>query len=482
MIGDAAGLWTIEAVVAATGGRLEGQARGPLGGISIDSRTVAAGDAFFAIRGDRFDGHDFIGAALDAGAGLAVAAADRAADIGASSGPVLIVDDVLVALERLGRAARGRMGGPVIAITGSVGKTGTKEALRLALGASGSVHAAVKSFNNHWGVPLSLARMPQATDFGVFEIGMNHAGEIRPLVKMVRPHIAIITTVEAVHIEYFESVADIARAKAEIFEGVEPGGTVLLNADNAHFDLLCDLAGKQPAIERIATFGERSGTDVRLVDATIADRYSDVTADVFGETIRYRLGAPGRHLVGNSLAVIGAASLAGADMHAAGAALVNLSAPRGRGERRDLVIDGGAGVLIDESYNANPASMRAALDLLGRTAPSTGGRRIAVLGDMLELGASGEAEHARLAEAIEANAVDRVACCGPLMQVLWDRLPPHMRAHYAPTSEALTDAVLEDIRAGDVVMVKGSLGSRMGPLVESLLTRYGADTSARDTA
>ncbi|MEM1047988.1 MAG: UDP-N-acetylmuramoylalanyl-D-glutamyl-2,6-diaminopimelate--D-alanyl-D-alanine ligase [Pseudomonadota bacterium] len=482
MMGEGPELWTVEAVVAATGGRLQGSARDPIGGISIDSRTVAPGDAFFAIRGDRFDGHDFIGAALDAGAGLAVAASDRAGDIDVSKGPVLIVDDVLVALERLGQRARGRMNGPVIAITGSVGKTGTKEALRLALEPSGSVHAAVKSFNNHWGVPLSLARMPEATTFGIFEIGMNHAGEIRPLVKMVRPHIAIITTVEAVHIEYFESVADIARAKAEIFEGVEPGGTVLLNADNMHYDLLCDLARRQPAIERIASFGEKPGTDVRLVEATTADRYSDVTADVFGQTVRYRLGAPGQHLVLNSLAVIGAASLAGADVDAAGAALAGLSAPRGRGERRDLIIDGGAGVLIDESYNANPASMRAALDLLGSTAPSAGGRRIAILGDMLELGATGEAEHARLAEAIEANAVDRVACCGPLMRALWEKLPAHRRAHYAPNSEALSEAVLDDVRVGDVVMVKGSLGSRMGPLVESLLTRYGADKSARDMA
>lgn len=481
-------LWTVAEIVQATGGRLEDRAQmeRPLSaetvtGISIDSRTTVPGHAFFAIKGDRFDGHDFVDSALKNGAALAVVSAQRAPDI-VGEGLCLVVDDVLRALEDLGRAARARMNGRVVAITGSVGKTGTKEALRLALAPSGKVHAADKSFNNHWGVPLTLARMPQDTEFGIFEIGMNHPGEIRPLVKMVRPHLAIVTTVEPVHLEYFDSVAGIARAKAEIFEGVEPGGTVLLNIDNAQYGLLREAAAAQSDIAAIESFGRAGNADVRLVDSVGHDSGSSVSADVFGKKIGYRLGAPGRHLVVNSLAVIGAVARVGGDLDGACAALASVAAPRGRGERWVLRTENGSAILIDESYNANPVSMQAALDLLGQFEPSGTGRRTAVLGDMLELGEAGPDLHAALAAGIAENSVDRVFCCGPLMRALWDQLPDKQKATYAGRSEDLVASVVDDVGAGDVIMVKGSLGSRMGPLVEALLTRYDAVKSGRDNS
>lgn len=481
-------LWTIAEIVEATGGRLEGgeqteppPSAQPVTGISIDSRTTAEGHAFFAIRGDRFDGHDFVDDALKNGAALAVVSAQRAPDI-VGEGLRLVVDDVLRALEDLGRAARARMTGRVVAITGSVGKTGTKEALRLALAPSGRVHAADKSFNNHWGVPLTLARMPRNTEFGIFEIGMNHPGEIRPLVKMVRPHVAIVTTVEPVHLEYFNSVAEIARAKAEIFEGVEPDGSVLLNIDNDHYGLLRDAAAAQPNITAIESFGRAANADVRLVDSVGQDAGSKVSADVFGSIVNYRLGAPGRHLVVNSLAVIGAVARVGGDLDRACGALASVAAPRGRGERWVLQVENGSAILIDESYNANPVSMQAALDLLGQFQPNGKGRRTAVLGDMLELGDTASDLHAALADGIVENSVDRVFCCGPLMRALWDRIPDNLKANYAARSEDLAASVLENVGPGDVIMVKGSLGSRMGPLVEALLTRYDAVKSGRDNS
>ena len=393
-------LWEVDRLVAAVGGRLEGAVGNRVGGISIDSRSIAPGDAFFAIRGDRFDGHDFVPAALDGEAALAVIAEERAEDFTGLKGARVIVPDVLEALENLGRAARQRMAGTVIGVTGSVGKTGTKEALRLALAPSGRVHAAERSFNNHWGVPLTLARMPADTEYGVFEIGMNHPGEIRHLVRLVLPHIAVITTVAPVHLGFFGSVEEIARAKAEIFEGVDPGGAVVLNADNPHFELLCSIAGTGTSIGRIVSFGRAARADVRLVEASIESGRSRVVADVFGERVRYVLGAPGNHFVDNSLAVLAAVRLAGADLATAADALAAMRAPRGRGERTCLAVGDGTALLIDESYNANPASMRAALDLLGASEPGDGGRRIAVLGDMLELGDASARYHADLASAV----------------------------------------------------------------------------------
>jgi len=466
-------LWTTKALAEAAGGRLAGNPPAGISGISIDSRTVGEGEAFVAIRGDRFDGHDFAEAALSRGAALAVVTAGRVAD---GAGALLEVpDDPLAALERIGVAARARMAGSVVAVTGSVGKTGTKEMLRTALSGLGATHAPVGSFNNHWGVPLTLARMPAETAYGVFEIGMNHAGEIRPLVKMVRPHAAIITTVEPVHIEFFESEAGIADAKAEILEGVEPGGAAVLNRDNRWYDRVAGRAAELGV--RIISFGEHPEAEVRLRSVSLGSERSAVEAVVFGKPAAFDLGAPGRHLVQNALAVLGAAAAIGADPAAVARGLAAFQAPKGRGERHRLALPNGAFTLIDESYNANPASMRAALALLGHATPENGGRRIAVLGDMLELGREAPALHRGLRDSIEAASADLVFLAGPLMHGLWQDLPEARRGAYAETAAELDGILPEAIGPGDVVMVKASLGTRLGAVVETLKRRFAAEAA-----
>jgi UDP-N-acetylmuramoyl-tripeptide--D-alanyl-D-alanine ligase len=362
------------------GRRLVGVPSRIVNGVSIDSRTVAPGDLFVAIKGDRFDGHDFARAALEREAAVALIAKDKLEALG-GTGPYLVVADPLAALVKLGIAARNRSQAKIAAVTGSVGKTGTKEMLAAALRRSGETHASVASYNNHWGVPLTLARMPTSARYGVYEIGMNHAGEITPLSGFVRPNVAIITTVEPVHIEFFPNVEAIADAKAEIFAGVERGGTAVLNCDNAHFERLKRHADARGL--RIVTFGAAEGADCRLIDVALHPTSSSVSASILGAPVTYKLGAPGRHIVQNSLAVLAAAALLDADLALAALALADVGAREGRGERFALPLpSGGVFVLIDESYNANPASMRAAIELLGAT-PTVGGRRIAVLGDML---------------------------------------------------------------------------------------------------
>lgn len=470
-------LWTLDALADACGGRVVGACGREIGGISIDSRTLVPGEAFFAIKGDVHDGHGFVAAALQAGAALAVVAEAKLAEL-PEGGRYVAVDDVLDALVRLGIAARARTAARIAAVTGSVGKTSTKEALRLALGAQGKVHASVASFNNHWGVPLTLARMPADVDYGVFEIGMNHAGEITPLTRMVRPHVAIVTTVAPVHLEFFESVADIARAKAEIFLGLEPGGAAVVNGDIAETPILVEAA--RAAGARVFTFGEGEGLDSRLEALVMHPDCSTLKATVLGAPLTVKIGAPGRHIAVNALAVLSAASLLGADLAHAALALGQLSAPKGRGARIALDMGRGTATLIDESYNANPASMRAALDLLGQTAVGFRGRRIAVLGDMRELGETGPQLHAQLAEPIARAGVDRVYLCGPLMRSLWQVLPSEVRGAYAETSTELLPILVAEVAAGDAVMVKGSLGTRMIPIVEALKARYAATAVAED--
>ena len=470
-------LWRFPDFAAAMDARTVGPAPAHVTGISIDSRTLAPGEAFFAIRGERFDGHDFVGAALDAGASAAVVAEAKLGDAD-RRGSLCLVRDPLESLAALARAARARARARVIAVTGSVGKTGTKEALRLALSRQGEVHASAASHNNHWGVPLSLARLPAGTPYAVFEIGMNHAGEITPLTRLVRPHVAVITTVEPVHLEFFDSVAAIAEAKAEIFLGLAEGGTAVLNRDNAHFDLLARRAREAGA--RIVAFGAHESADVRLLDLAREPEGSRVRARVHGRDIDYRVGAPGRHLAVNSLAVLAAADAAGADPAVAARALAALQPPKGRGARSVIELPGGAVTLIDESYNANPASMRAALTLLGEAPIGRGGRRIAVLGDMLELGAEGAQLHAALAGPVLEAGIDRVFAAGPLMRRLWEVLPVEIRGYWAETAAELEDPLLAALRPGDAVMVKGSLGSRMGPLVEALKSRYAARSQTQD--
>jgi UDP-N-acetylmuramoyl-tripeptide--D-alanyl-D-alanine ligase len=338
------------------------------------------------------------------------------------------------------------------------------------LAREGETHASAASYNNHWGVPLSLARMPQGARFAVFEIGMNHAGEITPLTRLVRPHVAIVTTVEAAHLEYFGSVEAIADSKAEIFLGLEAGGVAVINRDNPQFERLKRHA--EAAGARVVSFGTRADADARLIEASFKPDCSTVRADVLGTEVTYKLGAPGRHVVLNSLAVLAAAMIVGADLAVCALALVALTAPVGRGRRSTLALPGGEAILIDESYNANPASMRAALALLGQMPVEPAGRRIAVMGDMLELGPRGPELHRALLEPVVENAVDLVFCSGALMRELWQALPSERRGAYGETAAALEPKVVAAVRAGDAVMVKGSLGSRMGPIVKALERRY----------
>jgi len=463
-------LWTIEAMAAAMRATRAGALPASVAGLSIDSRTVGRGEAFFAIRGENRDGHDFVAGAVENGAGLAVVAAERRAQM-PKDAPLLVVPDVLAALGDLAGAARARSPARVIAITGSVGKTGTKDALHLVLAREGETHASAASYNNQWGVPLSLARVPASARFGVFEIGMNHAGEITPLTRLVRPHVAIVTAIEPAHLEYFGSIEAIADAKAEIFLGLEPGGVALINRDSAQFDQLTARAAAAGAA-RVLSFGAHASAEARLIDASLKPDCSIVRADILGADVTYKVGAPGRHVVLNSLAVLAAAALVGADVAVCALALVSLAAPVGRGRRAALEFPDGSAVLIDESYNANPASMRAALALLGQAPVGPQGRRIAVLGDMLELGPPAAELHRALVEPVLANAVDLLYCAGPLMQALWQALPSERRGGYADTAAALEPAVVAAIRAGDAVMVKGSLGSRMGPIVKALERHY----------
>src|SRR5215210_2917099 len=327
-------LWTLDAMRAAMRARAEGPLPESLSGISIDSRTLAPGEAFFAIEGDNRDGHAFVPAALANGAALAVVAEGKCEDMPAGA-PLLVVPDVLEGLRDLARAARARSSAKIIGVTGSVGKTSTKEALRLALAPEGETHASVASYNNHWGVPLSLARCPESARFAVFELGMNHAGEISPLTRLVRPHVAIITTIEPVHLEFFGSLDAIADAKAEIFEGLEPAGAAVINRDIPQYQRLATQA-RQAGVANVVGFGEHSEAQARLIKYTLHPDCSVVEAHILGTDVAYKLGAPGRHLVMNSLAVLAAAALAGADLALAALALAELRPAIGRGSRIPL--------------------------------------------------------------------------------------------------------------------------------------------------
>jgi UDP-N-acetylmuramoyl-tripeptide--D-alanyl-D-alanine ligase len=477
---SAAPLWTSHAMAEAMRASINGALPEGVTGLSIDSRTIAPREAYFAIKGDVHDGHDFVAAALKAGAGLAVVETAQR-DKFAPDAPLLVVDDVLGGLVDLARAARARLNAQVIAVTGSVGKTSTKEALRRVLGAQGETHASAASFNNHWGVPLSLARCPASVRFAIFEIGMNHAGEIEPLVRMVRPQLAIITTVEPVHLEFFAGIEAIADAKAEIFAGVEPAGAVVLNRDNSQFARL-QRSAKKLGISRIVSFGAHKNSDAQLLDASLQAACSAVHANILGREVTYKLGVPGRHMAMNSLAVLAAASLAGADLALAALSLSQIEPAAGRGVRRVLEVASGEATLIDESYNANPASMAAALNVLGQAMVGPHGRRIAVLGDMLELGPTSPALHRGLVDAIKTNHIDVVYCCGPLMRNLWDALSTGKRGGYAESAASLEAQLVAGIRAGDVIMVKGSLGSKMKAIVNVLEKRFPGKTALNQAA
>jgi UDP-N-acetylmuramoyl-tripeptide--D-alanyl-D-alanine ligase len=457
-------LWTAAEASAATGG--QGDRDWAATGVSIDSRSIAPGDLFIALAGPQFDGHEFVAAALAKGAAAALVA--RRPDGVAADAPLLVVEDTLAALGDLGRAARRRSHAQIIGVTGSVGKTGTKEALRQALATQGASYASAASLNNHWGVPLSLARMPLDTRFAVLEIGMNHPGEIDPLSRMAAPDVAIITTIEPAHLGFFPSVEAIADAKAEIFNGMTSGGAAVLNRDNPHFARLA-AAARGHGITRILGFGEHAEATIRLAACRVEPEGSDVTAIIDGETLRYRVALPGRHHAMNSLAVLGAVLAVGGDLAAAAAALAGLQPLDGRGRRHPLTVAGGTALLIDESYNASPAAMRAAFAVLATAAPAPGGRRIAVLGDMRELGDAAPQLHAELASPLLAAGVDLVFTVGPHMERLAAVLPPALRAAHTATAREMTPLLRQRLRPGDIVMVKGSLGTRMADIVKPLL-------------
>ena len=462
-------LWTSAEATAATGGRSTMKWRAS--GVSIDTRTLAKGDLFVALQGDARDGQAFVADAFEKGA--AAALVSRHPKEANDNVPLLVVKDTLAGLVALGRASRARANAKIAAVTGSAGKTTTKEMLRLVLGASGATFASAASYNNHWGVPLSLARMPKDTDFAVFEIGMNHEGEIRELVAQVRPQVALVTTVAPAHLEYFGTVEKIADAKAEIFEGVEKGGAALIPGDNAHAERLADHA-RVSGVERVLFFGESKACVGRLVSVEPCDEGMTVDAEIAGTRHRFAVGAPGRHIATNAVAALLAASELGADVARGAAALSSFAALKGRGARAFLPVEGGSIEMIDESYNANPASMAAAIGLLGAARPAKGGRRLAVLGDMLELGPEGSALHRGLAIALEEARADLVFACGPQMAALWDAVPPARRGAYASQSVELAEAVARAVRPGDVVLIKGSFGSRMATIVDALKARGGA--------
>ena len=450
-------LWSSDEAADATGGRLIGADSWIATGVSIDTRTLEPGDLFVALTDVR-DGHEFAPQAFAKGAAAALVS-----KIEAGEGPRLLVNDVLEGLRGLARRARERSDAKRIAVTGSVGKTSVKEALALCLSALGDTHAAAKSLNNHFGVPLTLSLMPPRTEFGVFEIGMNHVGEIRPLADLVRPNAAVITTIAPVHIEHMGSIEAIANEKADIFDALDDDGFAIVPADAPCADLLTERAKRTG--RRIIRFGRAAGCEARLISYEEDGEGANAEADILGKRIKYRVGAPGAPWANNSLATLAAIAAIGADVEHAAATLAQLRPPPGRGEAKRIKSASGAFTLVDDAYNASPVSVAAALETLGKR---VGARRIAALGDMLELGPDESAYHAGLAQPIEAARVDLVFLAGPRMKALWDALPPSRRGGYAETSDALAPLIESAVREGDVILVKGSHGSKMERIVEAL--------------
>ncbi len=461
-----AALWTQESASRETGAVSIGEPW-VASGVSIDTRTLERGDLFVALK-DQRDGHQFLKQAENAGAAAALIS-DRDALVETKALPSLVCADTQKGLEALGRVARARTNARVIAVTGSVGKTGTKEMLRRALAPSGLTHCSEKSYNNLWGVPLSLARMPVETEFGIFEIGMNHSEEVRPLSHLVAPDVAIITTVAPVHLEFFESVEEIADAKAEIFEGLKPGGTAILNIDNPYYERLKSIA-LADGVERIVTFGTAQTADIRLLKIEMNDNGSRAEVDVQGTRMSYEIGCPGKHWAVNSLAVIAAVEAVGADLPSALISLRDMAPPKGRGQKHVVRLSKGGEIkVVDESYNANPASMKAALETLATISVGADGKRIAVIGDMRELGEKSDQLHQDLSCIIEELEIDQVFCCGPHMVRLKETIDPKRLGGYAEASSELIEPLRAVVSDGDVVMVKGSLGTNMAPLVSTLL-------------
>ncbi|MDH2328478.1 UDP-N-acetylmuramoyl-tripeptide--D-alanyl-D-alanine ligase [Cereibacter sp. SYSU M97828] len=459
-------LWTSAEAAAATGGVTGAW---DATGVSIDTRTLRPGDLFVALTAER-DGHDFVVQALEKGA--AAALVSRKVE-GVPEGALLLVPDVLKALEALGAAARARTRAKVVAITGSVGKTSTKEMLRATLGGQGRVHAAEASYNNHWGVPLTLARMPADTDFAVIEIGMNHPGEIAPLAKLAAPDVAMITTVAPAHLEAFENIEGIAHEKASILDGLRPGGVAVLPADLEVTPILLEKAGAR----HVLTFGTAPSADYRIEDIQPTPDATVVRALRSGKRLLYKVLTPGRHFAMNALGALAVAEALELDPAISAADLGRWTPPAGRGTREKIMLDPVEDVsfdLIDDAFNANPASVAASLDLVACMKPVDGmgrvgaGRRIAVLGDMLELGPQEHALHLAIASHPAIAAFDVIHCVGPRMRALHEALPRRQRGDWVETAQELADRARTLADAGDIVLVKGSKGIKVSLVVDAL--------------
>ena len=432
-------------------------------GVTFDSREVGPGDLFVALKGETTDGHRFVEQAFERGAKGAIVSTD-------AGGPCVVVADTFRALNALGAAARARNAGKIVGVTGSAGKTGTKEALYAALdrSAPGRAHRSVKSYNNHTGVPLSLARMKREAKFGIFEMGMNHPGELAALTRLVRPHVAIVTTIASAHREFFASEEAIADAKAEIFEGLELGGVAILPHDSPHRDRLAAAARRHAG--GILTFGLGEGADVRASYVVRGPRGgSMITAQLPGAQLSYTISQPGEHWVANSLAVLAAVQAVGGDLALAGLALAELGGLKGRGERHRIAVAGGEALLIDESYNANPASMAATLKVLGEE--KVAGRRVAVLGAMRELGEGSTAFHEALAAPLAEAQVDYAILVGPEMAALAKALGGQVKMAHVPDAATAIPLAREAIGPGDAMLVKGSNSIGLAALVEALAGR-----------
>lgn len=448
-------LWTAEELVHASGGTMPAPFAAT--GVSIDTRTLRPGELFVALAGENRDGHQFVANALAKGAAGALVHADVP---GVDQGKLLRVEDTVAALSRLGAYARARFVGRLVGVTGSVGKTTTKEMLRTILAAQGPTHAAEASYNNHWGVPLTLARLPAAATFCVCEIGMNHPGEIEPLARLARPHVTLITAIERAHVGHLGSIEAIADEKAAIMRGLEPGGLAVLPGESRFLERMLGRAGAA----QVVTFGANPNADSRLLELDQDANGSIIVGSVRGTVVRFRLNAPGRHMAMNAMGALAAAAGLGVDPVAGAGALEGFIPIAGRGARRSISLPGGDALLLDESYNASAAAVRAALAVL-RLQPAA--RRIAVLGDMLELGEEGPAEHAGLAPDVSA-AADVLFACGPLMRNLFDAVPLALRGGHAADSASLAPVVARSVAPGDAILVKGSLGSRMKLVVAAL--------------
>ncbi len=474
-------LWTRDDAVAAAGGTSEQDWAAT--GVSIDTRTLQPGDLFVALADVR-DGHDFVSTALQAGA--AAALVSKIPEDVPPNAPLWVVPDVLGALENLGKAARARMSGRVAAITGSVGKTSTKEMLRAALTGQGRVHASVASYNNHWGVPLTLARMPANTDFAVIEIGMNHPGEIAPLAQMTRPDVVMITTVAAAHLEAFDSIEGITMEKGSICSGLTAGGVAVLNADIDQADLLMSAA--QTAKAKIVTFGQTPGTDYRLDRLRIAENTTVGEARAKDDAFLIKVASQGEHFVLNGLGAVAVATALGADLAQSLCGLGEWTPPAGRGAREVICLDPVETqltlTLLDDAYNANPASMAAALAVLASTQVDDDigrvgkGRRIAFLGDMKELGENATQLHAAIAELDALEQVDTVHCIGPLMAGLYDALPIEKRGRHTQTAAEMVPYVRAALDAGDAVLAKGSLSMGLAQIVDAVRKMEHAEAKA----